>query len=117
MEGRGVPSAILVCINAMAATSVGGMLWLLSVFHLDDAVALQMSTVDWWLGGALRLGLSAIAAVSFGLASYLVSLAAVRVWGGPARKTTRKIATVAAIVAFGGGAVGAVQFLVTRPYF
>ena len=116
-EGGGILVGMLVVTNAMVAIYIGGMLWLLSVFHLDDGVALAMSTADWWLGGAIRLGLSAGVAVVLGLASYLISLAAVRVLGGPERETTRMIAVAAAGVAFSGGAVGAIQFVVTRPYF
>ena len=116
-KGRRIVTGVVVLANATAAVYVGGMLWLLSVLHLDDGVALQMTSADWWLGGAIRLSLSAGVATVVGLTSYLLSKSASWLCDGLPGLAARNVAVITAGVAFGGGTIGAIQFVVTRPYF
>lgn len=116
-ERRGVVTGVVLLANVCGALYVGGLLWLLSVLHIDDGVAAHMSTLDWWLGGAVRLGWSSGVAIVVGLVSFVVSWTAQRVCGGLPRLAARPVAVVTTGAAFLGGLIGAIQFVATRPFF
>lgn len=113
-QSRPIRTGAVVLINACAAFFAGAFLWLISVFHLDDGVAVHMSSTDWWLSGALRLAIALAVAFVLGLVSYGVSRL---VLGASSRVESRQLAIAAAGVALTGGVIGAIQFVVTRPVF
>ena len=116
-EARSIATGAIVLLNASAALLAGAILWLVSVLHIDDGVAAHMSTGDWWLGGAERVGLALVVAASLGLASAGLSWIASRALGELPRLAPRLLARITAAVALGGGIIGAIQFVVTRPVF
>lgn len=116
-EGRSIVTGAVVLVNAVAAVGTGAVLWLVSVFHVDDGVASRLSDADWWLGGAERLGVALAVAAVLGLASSGLSWLAARALGGLPRLASRPLALAAAAVALFGGVLGAIQFVVTRPVF
>jgi hypothetical protein len=116
-EVRSVIVGALVLVNAGGALYVSGLLWLLSIIHVDDGAAAHMSTLDWWVGGAVRLGISASVALGVGMVSYGVSWSASRLCGGLPRLGARQLAFASAGVAAVGGVIGAIPFVVTRPVF
>lgn len=116
-EGQGTAQRIFFALQVTGSIYVGFMLWLVCVLHVDDGVASRMSVLDWWYGGALRLACSLAVAMFVALLSGGLSRVVSRLGVEVTTRQSQLLARTAAGVAFTGGAVGAVEFVVTKPYF
>jgi hypothetical protein len=93
------------------------VVWLLSVWHVDDFLAAGMAPSDWYVAGASRLGGALIVAALFGGVAYLAN----RRWVAPCLPGWPRLGTLTAVVlascvVLAGGA-GAIQFVITKPFF
>ncbi len=109
-------AVLLLVAEAVSAAYLGAVVWLLSVWMVDDTRAFQMQPVDWYVEGGRRLGVALLIGVAFGGVVHLVN----RRWVVPRLPTWRHLLTWTA-PALGccvatSGAVGVVQFVVTRPF-
>jgi hypothetical protein len=116
-EARPVVTGVLGVVNIFVAIWAGVLLWLFAGWHVDDGVAARMSDGDWWIGGAFRVGVSLTVAVVLGFVSRALSWAAVRAFGPLPQLAEQPLAVGVALIAFAGGAVGTVQFVVSHPMF
>ena len=109
--------ALLVGLNAGASLYVGFLCYVLATLPLDDSVGARMTAGEWRAGAAVRLGGSVVAAVALGLALLALNRLAGRDGRLLDRRLAGRLAAGAGLLALLGGAAGALQFLVTRPWF
>jgi hypothetical protein len=111
---RHLIAAGVIAINVGVAAYVSLMTWLLAVWFLDDSVAARMTDRDWQLGAAIRAvdALVAAALVAGGL--FVLNRAASAVLP---RRWPRRLALGSGAIVWLAGTAGAIEFLVTRPWF
>lgn len=112
---RKVLVIVLLTLQAMVAVYVASVVYLLSVWMMGDSAAFQMVGRDW-----VRVGFGRLV-YGTGVAGVL----GVLVWGvnrlllprlGGAREWSSRIAALAFGVVVLGAVVGALQFMIQRPF-
>jgi len=92
------------------------MAFLLNVWMEHDSFALQATEIDWWIESAKRLFMVGVAATVFAVMLWLVNKSLFR-WLG---YRNQRLSVISAIVAFlliiVAGVIGAVNFIVTKPF-
>ena len=90
--------------------------WLLTGWMVDDSLAAEWTTADWYRTGLVRLGIALCIAAVLGAVVYFVNGLAMR--GLDRRRPRLRVlfaASLAAAVAL-GAIVGTVEFVTTKPY-
>ena len=115
MGRRAIPALILI-VETGLASYVALVVWLLSVWMVDDSQAARMVPSDWYIEAVRRFGAGIAVALVFGALAYLVN----RRWVAALLPNSPSLALRAALLLacciglFGG--VGAIQFAVTKPF-
>jgi hypothetical protein len=117
LRARHLIAAVVVAINAGVAAYAALVSWLLAVWFLDDGVAARMTDRDWWIAAAVRVAGALVAAMLVATGLYLVNWMASCHLAVLPRPWPRRLALAAGSVVGMAGLAGAIQFLVTRPWF
>ena len=115
MRRRTIAGLILIVEVGLAAY-LSLVVWLLSVWMVDDSQAFRMAPADWYVEGLRRLGPALVVSVVFGGLTYLAN----RQWVNPSfpgspRLGARTAVLLAACIALWGTA-GAIRFVITKPF-
>jgi hypothetical protein len=111
-----IPALVLLLETALAAY-VSAVVWLLSVWMIDDSRAALMLQRDWYVEGVRRFFAALVIGLLFGGIVFLVN----RRWVTPLLPNSPKLPTgtawaLACCIVL-AGAAGAIQFIVTKPWF
>ena len=92
------------------------VVWVFSVWMVDDSQAFRMAPSDWYFEGARRLGAALAVGTIFGGLTYFAN----RQWVAPLLSESSRLATGIA-VGLGScvvlsGAAGAIRFVITKPF-
>jgi zinc transporter ZupT len=100
-------------LGALYAATVA---FALSSWFIDDSEAFRLSTVGWYRTGGQRLLLALVMAVLGGSVVYIANRFLLpHLWPDPQRSPTRLHWWVGGLILI-AGVVGAITFVVTRPY-
>jgi hypothetical protein len=114
--GQKAISVLILIAETALATYLALMVWLLSGWMVDDSQAFRMASSDWYMEAARRFGAALLVGLLFGASAYVANRRWVtpRLPGWPLLGTRAAVALASGIVL--SGAVGAVQFVVTKPF-
>jgi hypothetical protein len=114
--GRRTIAGLIVVAEVALAAYLTLIVWLLSVWMVDDSVAARMVSSDWYIEGARRFAAGVAVSLVFGAVAYVAN----RRWLTPLLPDSPLFASRAAVLlgcCIGlGGAAGAIQFAVTKPF-
>lgn len=92
------------------------MAWFVSVWFLDDAVAVEMHPNDWWAIAGERFALCTLAAALVACCILLINRWLARVVGQPASRWPLVTAALFMALPVCASLAGALQFGFTKPY-
>lgn len=115
MSRKTIKRLVLIAEASLAAY-LALVAWLLSAWAVDDSQGFRMTTADWYIEAARRLGLAVVVGAVFGGVTYLAN----RWWATPLfsdspRGGTRAAILLASCIVLAGPA-GAVRFAVRKPF-
>jgi hypothetical protein len=109
-------AVLLVGSEVAAASYLGVLIWLFAVWMLDDSTAYPMAPGNWYLEAARRFTMTSLGSVLFGALCYFAN----RRWATALVPSQPKVAWWIGVALGAGlalvGLVGAVQFVVEKPF-
>ena len=113
---RQTAAALVLVLETALAAYLSIVVWLLSVWMMDDSQAAAMVPLDWYIEALRRLVAAAVIGSVFGGILFLTNrrLAAALFPRSPSLSIGIAWALAACVIL--AGAVGAVQFVVTKPF-
>ncbi|MGV3520279.1 hypothetical protein [Luteitalea sp.] len=109
-------SVILLVTELLVVGYVSWVVYLLSTWMVDDAVAARMAPMDWYSTAAKRLGLSLVVGAAVAGAVHDVNRRwVVAPFGGSRRHAVRAALVLGACVVL-AGVLGATRFVIVRPF-
>jgi hypothetical protein len=116
MNGKRIVGVVALLTELVVLGYVMMMAFLFNVWMEHDSFAVQATEIDWWIESAKRLILAGVAATVFAVMLWLVNKSLFR-WLG---YRNQRLSVISAIVAFllviAAGIIGAVNFIVTKPF-
>ena len=105
----------MLLVEIATASYVAMMVWLVSVWMVDDSVAARMGPMDWYVEAGRRLLIGGLAgAVVGGLTHVVNGRLVVRAF--PTSTLSRRIPEILAIGIALTGVSGAIHFAITKPF-
>jgi hypothetical protein len=109
-------SAGALAVEVVATLYLGFVGYFLAVWMIDDSEAVGWTTNDWYRAGLVRIAIGVGIAALFGLAVYLANAYLTR----PLNRRWPRVRLIWAVVLTAAIAiavtVGAVEFMITKPY-
>jgi membrane glycosyltransferase len=114
--GRKAIAVLILIAETALATYLALVLWLLSGWMVEDSQASRMASSDWYMEAARRFGAALLVGLVFGASAYFANQRWLtpRLPGWPLLGTRAAVFLASCIVLC--GALGAVQFIVTKPF-
>jgi len=110
-------AAVLILGQVAGAVYLAVIVWLLSVWLIDDSLAFRLTPGGWYWLGLQRLGFALAVAVGAAIASYVLNLALVRWFVPDYRRLARYVSIALGGVVALAGVIGCIEFVVRKPYF
>ena len=115
-RSRRLGAAILLATEVVVAAYLSLLVYLLSTWMVDDAVAAGMTDVDWYATAAKRLALSIFVGATFAWGVHQVNRRWVVAPVGDSRRHARWAALILGAWVVLAGVLGAIRFVVERPF-
>ena len=114
---RRAAAAFLIFVQIGGAAYLAVVVWLLSVWSIDDGLAFRLPPGGWYWIGLQRLAFAVVVAVGAAITSYGLDLVLVRCLVPEYRRTTRYVSIALGGVVALAGFIGCIEFVVRKPYF